>query len=399
MDGSTVLIVGGGWGGLAAAHALRGLLAAEHRLMVLERKDAFSFCPSYLWLMTGERNSLSEVQRPMAALARPGIEWIHEEAVTIDPETRTVTTGSATIRADHLILALGAENRPEAIPGFDRSAHNLYEAHGALEIREALSRFGGGRVVVLIARTPFRCPGAPYEAAFLIDGFLRDRGIREDADIAIYTPEKLPMAVTGPAVGEALRGMLEEHGIRYEPEHMVTAVDGSSRTISFKDEEIPYHLLIGIPPHGAPKVVVEAGLTDSTGYIPVHPQTMEILADPETLETRFPGVYAIGDVASIRLLNSLLLPKTGIFAEGEATVVAANVAAKIKGERERARYGGNGGCYIEVGQGQAAYGSGDFYAYPGPRVSLQFPSAEHRRAKLELERVLQNWFTMPEVKS
>ena len=391
MGGSTVVVLGGGWGGLTAAHHLRGLLSAEHRVVVVERNDTFSFCPSYLWLMTGERET-RDVSRPMAKLARPGIEWVHDEVRAFDPTTRSVTTGSGELAGDHVIIALGTENAPSEVPGFVEAAHNVYDAEGAVAARRALSDFEGGGIVVLVARTPYRCPGAPNEAAFLIDSFFRGRGIRDRVEIALYTPEKQPLGVAGPAVGAAILEMFTERGISYHAQRTVRRIDGASRTITFDEEAVPYDLLIGIPPHRAPAAIRESGLIDGTGYVPVHPQSLELLADPETLETRHAGVYAIGDVTSIRLLNSLLLPKTGVFAEGEAVVVAENVAATIQGKRASASYKGIGGCYVEVGGGMAAYGVGNFFAYPGPQLTLEPPSAEQRRAKEQFEKVLVNWF-------
>ena len=301
-------------------------------------------------------------------------------------------TRSGTFEADHLVLALGAELAPDDVPGLAESSHNLYQAEGAAALRGALPAIHEGRVLILIARTPFKCPAAPYEAAFLAEWLFRKAGTRRRVEIALFTPEKQPMPVAGPAVGDALREMLTEHGIDYHPGRAVTRVDASTRTAWFDDDQVPFDLLIAVPPHRAPRVVVEAGLTDSTGYIPVHPQTMEILSDPEALETRFPGVYAIGDVTAIRLMNAMLLPKAGVFVEAEARIVADNIAARIRGVEPRSRFDGRGFCYVEVGDGLAAYGAGDFYAYPGPRVTLEPPSAAYRRAKEEYERLLDTWF-------
>ena len=393
MAGNSVLIVGGGWGGLAAAYQLRGLLPSDDRVTVIERKERFSFCPSYLWLMTGERRTLDDVSRPMRNLARPDIELVQDEVVGIDVATATVTTRSGKRQADQLVIALGAENAAEDVPGFVEGAHNVYDGEGAIRLRDALSRFHRGRIVLLISRTPFRCPGAPYECALLMDSLFRDRGERDQVEIVIYTPEKAPLGVAGPAVGAGVVAMLTERGIEYHPQRTVRRVDAASRTISFDEESAQYDLLVGVPPHRAPAAVRDSGLTDGTGYVPVHPQTLELLADVDTLATHHPNVHAIGDIASIRLLNSLLLPKTGVFAEGEARVVAQNVAATIQGKRASASYDGVGGCFVEVGQGKAAYGVGNFFAYPGPSLTLEPPSAEQRRAKEQFEKVLVNWFS------
>jgi sulfide:quinone oxidoreductase len=172
----------------------------------------------------------------------------------------------------------------------------------------------------------------------------------------------------------------------------VESIEPDTRTLHFADKTVPYDLLIGIPPHRPPALLAAAGLADDTGYVPVHPQTLEILSNPETLEVAYPGVYAIGDVTSIRLLNQLLLPKAGVFAEAQAQVVADAIASEIRGEPRSANFDGQGSCYVETGDGLAAYGSGDFYAYPEPRVKLEDPTTAARQAKEEYEQLLDAWF-------
>ena len=172
----------------------------------------------------------------------------------------------------------------------------------------------------------------------------------------------------------------------------MTEIDRASGTLHFGEGEANFDLLVGIPPHRAPAAIRNAALVDASGYVPVHPQSLELLSDPDTLEVQYPGVYAIGDVAAIRLMNSMLLPKAGVFAEGEAHVVAATIAADINDVSRPGVYDGNGFCYVDVGDGLAAYGSGNFYAYPGPRVTLEDPSIEGRKAKQEYEDLLDTWF-------
>ncbi|MDH3539694.1 MAG: NAD(P)/FAD-dependent oxidoreductase [Acidimicrobiia bacterium] len=399
MAGKKVLILGGGWGGLTLAHHLRGLLPSEHRIVVFERRDSFSLYVSYLWLMTGEREGPEQITRAMRTLKRAGIELVPDEVRLLEPAARVVETDGGRMAGDYVVIALGAELSPESVSGFQDAAHNLYELDGAASLRDALRRFDGGKIVVLITGVPFRCPAAPYEAAMLIEALTRAAGTRSQAEIALYTPEVQPMAVAGPAVGNALESMLEERDIGFFPQHAVTGIEAERGTLHFGDTTVPYDLLVGIPPHRASALVRDAGLIDGTGYVPVHPQTLEILSDVDTLETRYPNVFAIGDVTSIRLLNSMLLPKAGVFAEGQAHAVAARIAADISGDPAPRGYDGAGFCYVEVGEGMAAYGSGDFYAFPGPRVTLEAPTREARQAKEEYERLLDAWFNPPEGRS
>ena len=392
MSSKTVLILGGGWGGLTTAHHLRSLLSPEHRVVVVERNDRFSLHVSNLWLMTGERKDPEQVSRPMTNLKREGIEWAHAQAQQLDPESRTLVTDHGQMIGDYVVIALGAELAPDSVPGFEEATYNLYETEGAARLQEALKDFAGGKIVVLVGGASFRCPAAPYEAAMLTESLIRSREVQDDWEVSLYTPEAHPMAVAGPAVGEALEAMLAERGVGYFPEHAVTSVDVDSHTIHFGDTVVPYDLLIGVPPHRAPKLAIDSGLVDETGYIPVHPQTLKILKDPNTLETQFPNVYAIGDVTSVRLLNSMLLPKAGVFAEGQAQAVAGAIAADIAGQPLPHGFDGDGFCYVEVGDGMAAYGAGDFYAFPGPRVTLDMPNPQSRKAKEEYERLLDLWF-------
>jgi sulfide:quinone oxidoreductase len=239
--------------------------------------------------------------------------------------------------------------------------------------------------VVLIARTPFKCPAAPYEAAFLIHSLLCRRGVRSRVEIALYTPEEYPMPVAGTEVGGALRSLMEAREIEYRPDEYVLKIDVGSRRVLFEVDETDYDLLVGVPPHRAPRVVREAGLLDATGWIPV---------DPYTLETRHPGVFAIGDVVSIRLRNGMFLPKAGVFAEVQAEVVAERIAAAIEGRETTARFTGEGYCYVEVGDGMAAWGAGEFYADPAPRVRLEPPSVQFQLDKEAFERTrLDTWLS------
>jgi sulfide:quinone oxidoreductase len=340
MSGKTVLVLGGGIGGLTAASHLRRLSSREEpRIVVIERKQAFSACMSNLWVMTGERKDPKEGERELSRLASSGIEVVLGEIQAIDPAAKTVQTTAGTLEGDYIIIALGAETNPQAVPGFAESALNLYEADGALQIQRALEEFGGGRIVVLISRTPFSCPPAP----------------------------------------SALIKMLEERGIELHWEQIAMKLDPASRRILFELDDTTFDLLVGVPPHTAPVAVREGGLVDASGWVPV---------DQATLQTRHTGVFAIGDVTAIRLPNGMFLPKAGVFADEQARAVSANIAAEIAGAGTPTRYSGRGFCYIEVGDGMAAYGSGNFYGTPGPRVALELPSQRYRQEKVEMERTL-----------
>ncbi len=189
------------------------------------------------------------------------------------------------------------------------------------------------------------------------------------------------MPVAGPDVGAALVQLLKDRGIEFHAEQIVMKVDPAARIARFELEDTTFDLLIGIPPHRVPQVLRAAKLADASGWVPV---------DPSTLQTRRPGVFAIGDATSIRLPVGMFLPKAGVFADEEARVVAENIAAEIAGKAGTSRFNGHGFCYIEVGDDIAAYGAGNFYGIPAPTVSLEPPSARYRLEKHELERTAQS---------
>ena len=371
---STVLVLGGGVGGLVAAAEVRRRLGREHRVVLLDREGTHAFQPSYVWVLTGRREP-RRIVRDLSFLTRRGIDVVRAEVQGIDPARREVRTTAGAFAGDFLVVSLGADLDPGAVSGLAEAGETFYTLPGAQRLHRALQEFPGGRVVVLIAGVPFKCPAAPYEAALLMESFLRRRGVRAELDI--YTPEKQPMPVAGPAVGGALRDLIERRGIRYHPEHQVREVRVSDRWLVFENGvEAPFDLLAHVPPHRPARVAREAGLGDG-GWIPV---------DPGTLATRYPGVFAIGDAVAIKLPSGAMLPKAGVFAHAEAKVVAANIAASIAGRTGDRRFDGHGQCWVESGDGRAAFGSGDFYASPAPQVVLRPPSRFRHWTKVAFEK-------------
>ncbi len=380
----SVLVLGGGVGGLVVATHLRKRLPKEHRITVVDREPAFAFAPSFLWLLTGDRTR-EKISRPLARLERKGIEVVRGEIQSIAPDRREVTVDGRTLSADYLVITLGAELAPDAIPGLAEAGHDFYTLAGAETFRDALASFQGGKLVILTAAPAYKCPAAPYEAAMLVEYACRKRKIRDRTEIALYTAEPGPMGVAGPEVSKAVRQMVEAKGVAYHPEHQLAAVDPGARLLEFTNGvKASYDLLAYVPPHRAPKVVREAGLCAESGWISV---------DRGTLETRLPRVYALGDVVSIPLKLGKPLPKAGVFAHYEAEVVAKNIARSITGKGKHVVFEGHGECFIETGDGKAGMGSGDFYAEPVPEVKMRPPARRWHAAKILFEKDwLRRWF-------
>ncbi len=382
-DDQTVLVLGGGVGGVVSAVRLRKKLPSRHRVVVIERDDSPVFSASLLWLMIGKRKP-RQISRPLHRLRARGIEVILGEIESIVPRARQVTVGGAALDGDHMVISLGAELAPMEIPGLPQAGHNIYTLNGMQSLRDELQRFDSGRLVILTADPAYKCPAAPYEAAMLLDHDCRKRGVRSDVELDLYAAEPGPMGVTGPELSAAVRDMVEQKGITYHPEHQVTEVDPSARTLKFANgQQATYDLLAYVPPHRAPRVVTETDLVNATGWVPV---------DRHTLETEAPGVYAIGDVNTIPLTIGKPLPMAGVFAHGQANVVAANIAHAITGRDKPERFQGHGVCFIETGAGKAGMGSGDFYAEPSPAVGLRAPGYTWHLGKKLVEQVwLRGW--------
>ena len=372
MNENKVLVLGGGSGGLATAGRLKELLGNKISVTVIDKQRSFVLGFSLLRIMTGEKSE-QEVTVPKEKVSQKGIKFINTEVNKIDVSNGIVTTGQGEFEYNYLVVALGAELAPEKVPGFE-SAFHMYTLEDAKKLRDALSSFRGGSIRLIISSTPFKCPPAPYEAAMLIDDYLRSKGLRDKSDIQIFTPEPQPMPIAGPEVGNTVISMLNEKGIGFHNNAKVSSIDGSSKQIVFENgTREKYDLLIAIPPHTSPKVVKESDLADAaSGWIPI---------DSKNMQTRHDRVYAIGDVAAVKLPSSgMMLPKAATFAFGQAEIVASNIASLVLGTETRS-WDGFGECFIETGSGNAGYGSGSFYASPKPVINLQIPSKELRERK------------------
>ena len=359
MRGKTILILGGGVGGIVTANALRESLASEHRIVVVDKRAEYIFTPSLLWVMTGWRQP-DQITKDLRHMLQFGIEVVQAEVQEIDPERAIVRANGDDLAYDYLVVTLGADLAPEVMPGYVETAYNFFDLEGTTKLWSALQRFEGGRVAVLVSAMPFKCPAAPYEAAMLIEDVLRRRGIRDRCQVRVFTPEPQPMLVAGPDMGVSVVGMLATKNIGFHPNLSLDHIDPVRQTLIFKNgRQESFDLLAAVPPHRPPTVVKESSLANEAGWVTV---------DKHTLQTHFENVYAIGDVTAIILNNGLPLPKAGTFAHAEAEAVAARIIAEIGGSVPQAEFDGVGYCWIEAGSGSAGFASGQFYAEPNPVV-------------------------------
>jgi sulfide:quinone oxidoreductase len=378
MPTHRVLVLGGGFGGIAAAVALRARLAPADEIVLVERRTTFVMGLRKNWALL-DPNALAQGERPLSLLADRGIRVVTGTIGAIHPAERTAEVDGARWEGDALVVALGAERDGDRVPGFRERAIDVYDVAQSDQARRAIETFSGGRLAIGIFGTPYPCPPAPFELAMLIDERLRARGI--DGAVEVFSPLPLSLPILGQAGCGSFESRLEGAGIGFLREHVATVVDDGA--VVFGDRSRPFDLLLGVPPHRVPAVVAGSGLTGGGPWIKV---------DPRTLETSQPGVYAIGDVTALPLANGQMLPKAGAFAEAQGEVVAARIAATVGGAQPTATFGGEGACFLETGGGMAAMVTGGFLADP-PAVRLTDPSPEHYAAKRAFERErLAAWF-------
>jgi sulfide:quinone oxidoreductase len=331
------VILGAGFGGLELSTRLSEEFGDAIDVVLIDQNDAFVFGFSKLDVMFG-RAVPAGVRHAYRDVVKPGVRFVQTVVRSIDPAAKRVETDAGTFDGDVLVVALGADLDPAATPGLLDGGHEFYTVNGAFATREVIEDFDGGRVLIGVLSTPYKCPPAPSETALLMHEHLTTRGLRDRSEIALVVDFPRPIPPS-PAASELLLATFAERGIEWHPRREVCELDPSRKVATARDGgELPYDLFLAVPVHQAPSVVSESGLTVD-GWIPV---------DPLTLETTFPGVFAIGDVAAVGT------PRAGVFAEGHAAIAAEHISAIVRGTTSDARYGGRGVCYIEFGDKQIA---------------------------------------------
>jgi sulfide:quinone oxidoreductase len=352
-----VLVLGAGFGGLELSTMCSQALGEDVEVTLIDKSDSFVFGYSKLDVMFA-RSTPQAIRLPYAGIVKPGVRFLRETITAIDPEARRVSSDGGEHEADILVLALGADYDMDTTPGLAQGGNEFYSVAGAERLGELLPTFAQGRVVIGVCGAPFKCPPAPSEAALLLHDFLSARGVRGNCEISFVIPFANPVPPS-PETSRALLEAFAERDIEYVGGRRVSSLD-PARGLTVLDDgsELPYDLFMGVPKHRAPDVVLASGMAEE-GYVPV---------DPRTLQTRYPGVYAVGDVATIGV------PKAGVFAEGAARVVAASLIASLRRGEQPGAYDGLGSCYIEFGGGRVGRVDVDFLSGPKPTGTFQEPS-------------------------
>jgi sulfide:quinone oxidoreductase len=371
-----VVILGAGFGGLETATLLSETTESDLDIVLIDHAEGFVFGFSKLDVMFGRVHETHVLHR-YADLVNPRVRFVQSTVRSLDPLTKRVVTDGETFDADFLVVALGADLDPGATPGLVAGGQEFYTVAGAFATRDALAEFAGGRIVVGVTSTPFKCPPAPSETALMAHDYLGSRGLLPGSDVSLVMPMGAPIPPS-PQASTAVLDEFAARGIHWHPERLVQALDPDRCVAMLNDgSELPYDLFLGVPVHHAPAVVVDAGMTVD-GWVPV---------DQQTLQTQFPGVYAIGDVTSVGT------PKAGVFAEGQATVVASQIRSRLNNTGDPDTYDGHGICYMEFGNDTIAKVDVTFRKGERPAGDLEGPSVELTADKTAFgtDRI-QRWF-------
>jgi sulfide:quinone oxidoreductase len=354
-----VVVLGAGFGGLELSTMLSDALGDDVDVKLIDKGDGFVFGFSKLELMFG-RATEDEVRLPYSAIAKPGVQMLRETITAIDPDARRVTTDAGVHDADVLVIALGADYDMDATPGLADGGNEFYSVAGAERLGGIVPTFSKGHAVIGVCGAPFKCPPAPSECALLLHDELTERGVRDACDISFVIPLPSPVPPS-PETSAALAQAFAERDITLITGRRVVALDSAREVVVLDDDtELPCDLFLGVPRHRAPDVVIASGMTED-GYIPV---------DSNTLATRYPGVYAVGDVATAGV------PKAGVFAEGAARIVAQAIIAQLDRGDPPGRHLGQGTCYIEFGRGRVGSVDIDFLSGSERTGTFNAPSEE-----------------------
>jgi sulfide:quinone oxidoreductase len=371
-----VLVLGAGFGGLELSTRLSEEFGDAVEVVLIDQAEGFVFGFSKLDVMFG-RTVAAAVHHPCRDVVKPGVRFVQTTIRAIDPAARSIETDAGPFAGDVMVVALGADLDPGATPGLIEAGHEFYTLDGAFGLREVLSTFEGGRVVIGVTSTPFKCPPAPSETALLMHDFLVSRGLRDRSEISLVMPLPVPIPPS-PAASQALLGAFAQRDIRWHPGQLIRELDPTSNAARFADgTEMGFDLFLGVPTHHVPAVVAESGMTVD-GWIPVNPLT---------LETSYPGVFAVGDVTSVGT------PKAGVFSERQAAVAADRIISLIRGGTSTSEYDGVGTCYLDFGQDKVARVEVKFVSGQPPNGTYEEPSEMLAADKAEFgSSRIQRWF-------
>ena len=340
----TLLILGAGTAGTIMASTLRNKLPkGEWTITLVDRAPDHYYQPGYLFMPFGIYTE-NDVRQPMTRTVPRGIDYREADVDRIDAAANRVLLPDGTeVPYDVLIIATGVHPAPEQVEGmvngdWRKNVHEFYTFEGAKALTERLKSWQGGRLVVHICEMPIKCPVAPLEFTFLADAWLQEKGLREKTEIVYVTP--MSGAFTKPVASGILTRLLDEKRISVVHDFAIARVDAEKKAIvSWDEKEVPYDLLVTVPPNMGAEMIDRSGLGDELNYVPTDKHTLQCKAHA--------NIFVIGDATDCPT------SKAGSVAHFESEVLTENILHFIAGQPLRSRFDGHANCFIESGHGKA----------------------------------------------
>jgi len=325
-----LVILGHGTGGTIIAAKMRQKLAEKDwQITVIDRDWQHHYQPGWLFIPFGIYTA-ADCVKPKIKFVPPGVNFVLDEITEIDPVKKQVKTRRDTYAYDWLVVATGARIMLDEVEGMAEGMggdiHTFYSQEGAVALYDKLKYFHQGRVVINIAELPFKCPVAPLEFAFMADWFFTKNGVRENIEIELVTP--LSAAFTKPVAAGILGKICEEKNIKVTPNYQIAQVDAANKVIkSYGDQEVPYDLLVAIPPNFGAQIIIDSGMGDPMGYVDT---------DHHTLKAKnYDYIYVVGDATNVPT------SKAGAVAHYEADTIVDNLVREIDGQPPWPNYDGH----------------------------------------------------------
>ncbi len=338
-----LLVLGAGTAGTMVVNKLRPRLdPGEWQITIVDQMPCHYYQPGFLFIPFGIYRA-QDVMKPRRDFIPAGVDMDLSGIETIDTaRQRVALTDGRHLDYDYLVVATGTQPTPSQTPGLDGPAlgdtvHHYYSLEGAVALYERLKTWEGGRLVINIMETPFKCPVAPLEFTFLADWWFHEKGMRDRVEIVFATP--LGEVFTKPVAARHLSHLLDEKGIAVETDFYVERVDADRNTlVSYDERELPYDLLVTVPVNMGAGVIARSGLGDELNHVPVDKGTF--------LSPEHANIFAIGDAAD------LPTSKAGSVAHFAVEGFAENFPRYVEGLPMLEQFDGHANCFIESGFGK-----------------------------------------------
>ena len=373
-----VVVIGGGAGGATAARYIAKDSDGAISVTLVEPTRTYYTC-FFSNLYLGGFKTIEDLAHSYGNLAALGINVVHDWAVGVDRDSRTVSlAGGGSLGYDKLILSPGIDFVEGAVEGWDLSAQNAmphaYKAGSQTELLraqiEAMPQ--GGTFAMVAPPNPYRCPPGPYERVSMVAWHLKTHNPTAKIIIADPKPKFSKMSLFQEGWNNHYPGMVDWIGEEFGGG--AVSVDPAAMTLTIDGEETPVDVCNVIPAMKAGRIAELAGVTEGN-WAPVNAADMSSKADPD--------IHVLGDAS-----EQGDMPKSGFSANSQAKVCANAVRGALTGSKIfPARYANT--CWSLIAENDGVKVGATYEATPEKIASTEAfisetgESAELRKATYE----------------